>query len=238
MILKDKEIGKPCENCSVSLASQQSYCFNCGQKADSLNRPFREIAAESFHESLDIDGRLMLTLKTLFFSPGKLTREYNSGKRVKYTPPLRMYLILSILFFLIISQFDLSSGSSTEKLEKLYNYVPKMMFMLLPTFAILLQLLFRSTFYLGNLIFALHLHCIGYIIMAVLLPLETIENRHTVLQLLQIPLVVYFVFYIALAIKENYRESWLNTVTKALVLVFSYIAIIAISIEFIVSLIS
>ncbi len=118
-----------------------------------------------------------------------------------------MYLILSILFFLIISQFDLSSGSSTEKLEKLYNYVPKMMFMLLPTFAILLQLLFRSTFYLGNLIFALHLHCICYIIMAVLLPLETIENRHTVLQLLQIPLVVYFVFYIALAIKENYRES-------------------------------
>lgn len=236
--MQNNNSSKSCENCSSSLIAQKYYCFNCGQKADSLNRPFREIAAESFHESLDIDGRLVLTLKTLFFAPGKLTREYNNGKRVKYTPPLRMYLVLSILFFLIISQFDLSSGSSTEKLEELYNYVPKMMFILLPIFAIFLQLLFRSTFYLGNLIFALHLHCIGYIIMAVLLPLETIENRHILLQLLQFPLVIYFVLYIVLAVKENYQQSWLKTIAKTIVLVLSYIATIAVSIEFIVSLIT
>ena len=45
----------------------------------------------------------------LLFKPGLLTREFLAGKRVKYLPPLRLYLVLSVLFFLI-----LGSGSEHE----------------------------------------------------------------------------------------------------------------------------
>jgi hypothetical protein len=39
----------------------------------------------------------------LWFKPGKLTQEYVAGRRVAYLPPFRLYLILSIVFFLIAS---------------------------------------------------------------------------------------------------------------------------------------
>jgi hypothetical protein len=228
-------MNKQCANCDATSIIESDYCFQCGQKFSAMNRPFGQVLAESMHESLDIDGRLVLTLKTLFFHPGKLTYEYNNGKRVKYTPPLRMYLVLSIIFFLVLSQFDLSGGRSRASLDDIYNYVPKMMFIMLPVFALFLQVLFRSTYYLSNLIFTLHLHCFGYVLMAILLPIETIENRHIGLQVIQAPIIGYLIFYITKAIKETYGESWLKTILKSTVLIFSYIAVIAISIEFIVN---
>jgi hypothetical protein len=39
----------------------------------------------------------------LWFKPGKLTEEFVAGRRVAYLPPFRLYLILSLLFFLIAS---------------------------------------------------------------------------------------------------------------------------------------
>jgi len=46
----------------------------------------------------------------LFFRPGFLTKEYFAGRRVHYVPPLRLYLFVSIVFFIslkfIISTYD------------------------------------------------------------------------------------------------------------------------------------
>jgi hypothetical protein len=41
-------------------------------------------------------------MNALIFKPGFLTREFLAGRRVRYLPPLRLYLVLSVLFFLII----------------------------------------------------------------------------------------------------------------------------------------
>ena len=35
------------------------------------------------------------------FSPGRLTIDYLRGKRASYTPPFRMYLLLSVAFFVV-----------------------------------------------------------------------------------------------------------------------------------------
>jgi hypothetical protein len=48
---------------------------------------------------------LWSTLYALLFKPGLLTREFLDGRRVRYLPPLRLYLVLSVVFFLIISNF-------------------------------------------------------------------------------------------------------------------------------------
>jgi hypothetical protein len=39
----------------------------------------------------------------LFTRPGFLTREYVQGRRVSYLPPVRLYLVASVLFFLSLS---------------------------------------------------------------------------------------------------------------------------------------
>ena len=62
---------------------------------------------ELVHELLEgithSDSRLWRTLTTLWFKPGKLTEEFVAGRRVAYLPPFRLYLILSIVFFLLAS---------------------------------------------------------------------------------------------------------------------------------------
>jgi hypothetical protein len=188
------------------------------------------------HEALDIDGRLFLTLKTLLLKPGALSLEYRNGKRKTYTPPLRLYVVISILFFLLISTLDLSAYGKVEGAAARSEYYPKLMFVLLPIFALILQLLFRSTFYLSNLIFALHLHCVIYLAFAIMLPLEAYEHIYPVFILLQVPFISYLLVYLALALKHFYAENWGKTITKLCALFFIYTSMLGVSFDYILPL--
>jgi hypothetical protein len=90
-----------CKNCNAVLLGR--FCVNCSQAAD-VHMPS---TVELLHEMLEglthSDSRLWRTLKLLWFKPGMLTREFAAGRRVAYLPPFRLYLILSIVFFLIAS---------------------------------------------------------------------------------------------------------------------------------------
>jgi hypothetical protein len=227
-----------CKNCQHPLVNNARFCANCGQSAKSLHRPFKSVIYDTLHESLDIDGRLMLTIKTLLFKPGRLSLDYNLGKRVKYTPPLRMYLVISIMFFLILSQFDLTqtatelySGQTKDQLGAIYALFPKLMFVLLPLFALILKMLYRETYYISNLVFAVHFHCFAYVILVVMLPLESIEKAHPIFVVLQLPLFFYLIYYLVFAIKLTYQQNWLKTIGKSLLLAITYISLVMISIE-------
>jgi len=43
------------------------------------------------------------TLKCLLFKPGWLSHEHVHGRRARYTPPVRLYLVTSILAFLVVT---------------------------------------------------------------------------------------------------------------------------------------
>ncbi len=227
-----------CKNCEYPLNEGSKYCTDCGQRAISLHKAFKSIVFDTLHETLDIDGRLMLTIKTLLFNPGRLSFDYNLGKRAKYTPPLRMYLVISILFFLIMAQVDLSTDipaldkkSSEAQINAVYIFLPKLMFILLPIFALTLKVFYRSTFYISHLIFSLHFHCFSYVILVVMLPLEAIEKTHPIFVVMQIPLFSYLIYYLVKAMKLNYQESWLKTIGKMIFLLVIYSSIIMFSIE-------
>ena len=51
------------------------------------------------------DSRFMKSNTPLFLKPGKITKEYNSGKRVRFVLPFRHYLIISIIFFICLVNF-------------------------------------------------------------------------------------------------------------------------------------
>lgn len=227
-----------CKNCQQQMKDNANFCAECGQSAKSLHKPFIAVITDTLHETLDIDGRLMLTLKTLLFKPGRLSLDYNLGKRVKYTPPLRMYLVISILFFLIMAQVDLTTEVSelyqrnTEaQLDAIYALLPKLMFILLPLFALILKILYRNTFYISNLVFAVHFHCFAYLILVIMFPLESIEKSHPIFLVMEFPLFFYLIYYLVKAMKLNYHQSWLKTVGKMLILTVAYMSLIMMSIE-------
>jgi Protein of unknown function (DUF3667) len=90
-----------CKNCNAALLGR--FCVNCSQAADVHVPSTVELLHEMLEGLTHSDSRLWRTLKLLWFKPGMLTQEFVAGRRVAYLPPFRLYLILSIVFFLIAS---------------------------------------------------------------------------------------------------------------------------------------
>lgn len=87
-----------CLNCGNALTG--AYCASCGQKKIQTDLTLRELLHETTHELAHWDGKIPATLETLFFQPGVLTEDFLAGRRARWLPPLRLYLICSIAFFL------------------------------------------------------------------------------------------------------------------------------------------
>lgn len=90
-----------CLNCGAPINAQ--FCAQCGQKNKDYSLTFKDLFSDFVEELLDVDSRVLKTLRLLFTSPGFLTTEYVAGRRVSYLPPVRIYLIASVLFFLSLT---------------------------------------------------------------------------------------------------------------------------------------
>src|ERR1700735_1926981 len=90
-----------CNNCESVLLGR--FCSNCSQAANVHVPTTMELMHELLEGITHSDSRLWRTLKTLWLKPGKLTTEFVAGRRIAYLPPFRLYLILSIVFFLLAS---------------------------------------------------------------------------------------------------------------------------------------
>jgi hypothetical protein len=92
-----------CLNCGTQLTGQ--YCGQCGQRATSRFISIWELLRDAFGDLFELDSRLWRTLAPLLVRPGLLTKDYLEGRRARYMPPFRMYLVLSLLFF-VVAFFD------------------------------------------------------------------------------------------------------------------------------------
>jgi Protein of unknown function (DUF3667) len=87
-----------CENCGAVL--QGHYCHVCGQRVHNPLRHFMHAVEEVFESFWHLDGRVFRTLADLFV-PGRVAANYIAGHRVRYLPPLRLFIILSIITFFV-----------------------------------------------------------------------------------------------------------------------------------------
>ncbi|MDQ3118752.1 MAG: DUF3667 domain-containing protein [Verrucomicrobiota bacterium] len=88
-----------CENCEAPLTGE--YCAQCGQHAIDYRRSIMRLVVDAADSLLNWDTKFLNTVTVLLARPGKLTNDFNAGRRVRYVHPLRLYLIASILFFLL-----------------------------------------------------------------------------------------------------------------------------------------
>jgi hypothetical protein len=88
-----------CSNCGTSLSGE--YCVACGQRHEPHIHSMAHFAGEAFESITHADSRLWRTLWFLLAKPGRLTREFFDGRRATYLPPFRLYLVISVVFFVL-----------------------------------------------------------------------------------------------------------------------------------------
>jgi hypothetical protein len=86
-----------CSNCGAALTGP--YCAACGQHAHGSARSVAVLLHDGWHVMTHIDGRFWQTIYMLLLRPGRLTQEYFAERRARYLPPVRLYLVVSLLFF-------------------------------------------------------------------------------------------------------------------------------------------
>ena len=220
-----------CSNCSKPLPGQADFCPACGQSIKVITRPWREVIGELLTELFDFDGRMLLSLRYLVTRPGFLSYEYINGRQLSYTSPVRMYLVISLVFFFVLPLILPESTVTNPSHEISVDQYSQAMFVLLPIFALLLKILYRQVFYLAHIVFTVHLFSAMFIVFAAILAIEVQADRYLAILLVQLVLLIYMLTYLLIALRVTYRESWLKTSLKALALLVLFLPIIAGAIE-------
>ncbi len=102
-----------CLNCNHGFSENDSYCSKCGQKNQDIKIPAIHFVEEFLEGIFHFDNNLWKTLKYLFTSPGKITKEYLDGKRSSLVPPIRLFIFLGLIYYIALS-FTKIDYSKTE----------------------------------------------------------------------------------------------------------------------------
>jgi hypothetical protein len=92
-----------CLNCGSIVENR--YCPNCGQENIESRRTFHHLFIHFFEDLTHYDNSFWRTIAFLFFKPAELTKEYMAGKRLSYLAPVRLYIFISFITFLLFSLF-------------------------------------------------------------------------------------------------------------------------------------
>lgn len=101
-----------CPNCDFKYSSSYNYCPNCGQdnsfKRAHIHHFFMDFLASMFN----FDSKVLTTFKDLFI-PGRIVVNFTSNKRARYVFPVKFFLFVSFLYFLLLS-FNLGKSNKAD----------------------------------------------------------------------------------------------------------------------------
>jgi hypothetical protein len=228
--------GSYCQNCGQKKPSRHDF---------SLRHFFGHLVHEFTH--LD-SNKILNTLKTLLFKPGLLTVEYLAGRKGRYINPIRLYLTFSAIYFLFAWGVlaDIRGGSAERTArnprivalakykgmepralaDKVYQKAEKfaavLRFASVLVSGLFLSLLFYGAkrYYVENLIFSLHYYSFDFFCKS-LFALAYITSAALGAKLPTLLLNFFYPLafvYLLLALRRVYRESWLRTPVKCVVL--------------------
>lgn len=90
-----------CQNCGADTGS--NFCPECGQDCRDHTVSVKLLLQDFIRDVFTYDSRFFRSFVPLLFKPGALTVEYTRGRRVRYIPPLRLYIFVSLVFFFVVS---------------------------------------------------------------------------------------------------------------------------------------
>lgn len=109
-----------CENCGFEYEGQ--FCPRCSQRADAKRFTFRNVF-DNFLEVFDYNNRNVLkTVVELIYRPGYMIRDYISGHRASYYPPIKLLFFVCVLYAVVYNfDFVTKDESSIEDVRKGLN---------------------------------------------------------------------------------------------------------------------
>ncbi len=87
-----------CENCQTTLLGP--HCHACGQSAHNPLKHLGHAIEDVFESFWHLDGRVFRSLRDTCI-PGRIINAYLAGHRIRYLPPLRLFVILSLFTFFL-----------------------------------------------------------------------------------------------------------------------------------------
>jgi len=219
---------KNCKNCKNTLSG--NYCDNCGQRASINKVTFKETFQDFIDMVFSVNAPLMLTIKLLVTNPGKLFREYLSGKRKTYYKPVPFFILMTIIYIAIraLINYNPMAGVPVEQNDKidvnLFMVAGKFMvaninnilFLFVFSCGIILKLFFYKKYSLAEY-FAISFYLIG--IYNLLGTVMMFYLKYVNPQLKFIPAFLMLI-YLIYALISFFNENKLFVVIKA-VLVYS-----------------
>lgn len=106
--------GNECLNCKHPLDLSDVYCPYCSQLNSTKQLSIKDFFEEFIISIVSYDSRLRYTVTDLLFKPGKITRNYVNGQRLKYANPFRFFLSVSIIYFILQGLITTFSGDETS----------------------------------------------------------------------------------------------------------------------------
>src|ERR1700730_7134916 len=110
---KESPLLTHCENCGAELHGH--YCSKCGQAAVDYHRSFRHVIIDVLDSFLNWDSKFVRSIGLLLWRPGWLTNQFLEGRRVRFVHPLRLYLLVSIAFFLCARRIPVSDTRNIKR---------------------------------------------------------------------------------------------------------------------------
>jgi len=234
-----------CANCQAELVGE--YCHNCGQaSASKESYALRNLLIHAFSEITDVDSKLLKSARKLVLNPGFLTSEFFNGKRQPYLSPVKLYVLFSVIYFIVFSFFpdknifsiesiyytdftgtaertiadaiDAKNIDKVQVLEEFTSVVSYSIYAVAIMFAILFAVILfpLKRYFAEHLIFSLHLMSFIFFADIVLSPLYIFFDN---IHFRIWSIVIVVCFYSVFAIAEFYRQPILRS--SLLVIAFS-----------------
>lgn len=112
---------KTCLNCRYVV--DQKFCPNCGQENTDTRKTFQHLFIHFIEDLTHYENAFWRTIKNLLFKPAALTKEYLSGKRLSYLAPVRLYIFISFITFLLIALVPKNIYDKTPEAFKKENNI-------------------------------------------------------------------------------------------------------------------
>ncbi len=102
-----------CLNCGHHV--EEHFCTHCGQENIELRENALHMISHAIADYFHFESKFFGTVKPLLLQPGVLTAQYVAGKRVSFINPIRLYIFISIVFFIVtLSGTHINNGSNAE----------------------------------------------------------------------------------------------------------------------------
>jgi hypothetical protein len=111
-----------CTNCGASRAGE--FCAGCGQRAVRGRLTVRGIVKQVAHDVLNLDRGILFTGLELTRRPGDAIRDYVEGKRVRYTGPVKYFILTLALTTFATAQLGVMDEAAAGMVKGMGDGAP------------------------------------------------------------------------------------------------------------------